>query len=311
MKGKPTVLFYIIFYLEICNSDKKIIGGRPVFIEQVPHLVSIQRMRRHKSQLEHVCGGTIVSELHVLTAGHCLSSVNDKGFTPIASSRFSILAGSSDLIGSSNTSQRRKVRKTYVHPKCRKYSYGLFYDIGIVILKTSFIFQDKLCAAQLSFSLDPPKSQSIYEVDYEYQYTDIIGQICSVVGWGTHNIITNLPLYYAELKVIGTSRCAALLQKGSQRFFDSEMECECTWCTYGGYGIDACQGDSGGPLMCEKKVYGIISYGLGCGRKDVPGVHARIDTMSNWILEIINHGTARAKINKSIIFIFLINTYIL
>lgn len=50
---------------------------------------------------------------------------------------------------------------------------------------------------------------------------------------------------------------------------------------------DACQGDSGGPLVCmiDKRMtlLGIISWGLGCGQKDVPGIYTKVTNYLDWI----------------------------
>ena len=51
------------------------------------------------------------------------------------------------------------------------------------------------------------------------------------------------------------------------------------------------QGDGGGPLVCEDGGYhelsGIVSWGFGCGRKDVPGVYVKVRIIL-WGLEFEN-----------------------
>lgn len=54
------------------------------------------------------------------------------------------------------------------------------------------------------------------------------------------------------------------------------------------------QGDSGGPLTCEKNgtyyVYGIVSWGLECGKK--PGVYTQVAKFLNWIKATIQKGSS-------------------
>ena len=45
--------------------------------------------------------------------------------------------------------------------------------------------------------------------------------------------------------------------------------------------FDACHGDSGGALLCRNRAgtqfipAGIVSYGFGCGEKDIPGIYTK------------------------------------
>ena len=53
---------------------------------------------------------------------------------------------------------------------------------------------------------------------------------------------------------------------------------------------DSCEGDSGGPLwkwMGKSKpravIVGIVSRGIGCARKNTPGIYTRVKSYLKWI----------------------------
>lgn len=58
-----------------------------------------------------------------------------------------------------------------------------------------------------------------------------------------------------------------------------------------GYYLFKIQGDGGGPLVCEKDdqwyQVGIVSFGIGCGRRNVPGVYTNVEAYGPWIEETI------------------------
>lgn len=59
--------------------------------------------------------------------------------------------------------------------------------------------------------------------------------------------------------------------------------------------IDTCAGDSGGPLLCRGpraidpwKIYGITSFGDGCGKMNKFGIYTKLPNYIDWILSVMN-----------------------
>ena len=68
-------------------------------------------------------------------------------------------------------------------------------------------------------------------------------------------------------------------------------------CAGGELGKDACTGDGGSPLVCpipdsidEYYQAGIVSWGIGCGRANVPGVYTNVAMFSDWIEEQVQEN---------------------
>ncbi|RWS18864.1 Chymotrypsinogen B-like protein [Leptotrombidium deliense] len=55
--------------------------------------------------------------------------------------------------------------------------------------------------------------------------------------------------------------------------------------------VDSCAGDSGGPLLFTKRnkwfIYGITSFGEGCGRRGKYGIYAKLTNYVKWIRKTI------------------------
>lgn len=129
---------------------------------------------------------------------------------------------------------------------------------------------------------DPPlRTQSF--VDYELY----------VAGWGrtqeggkSAEVLQQLPLPVWENDICRDKYSSQRRLNSKDQFDEATI---CAGILTGG--MDTCQGDSGGPLMYPQKeddiirfyLIGVVSYGIGCARADIPGVYTNVANFIDWI----------------------------
>lgn len=108
-----------------------------------------------------------------------------------------------------------------------------------------------------------------------------------VVCWHSPLLPGSKVLNKVELPYVPHEECQKKLQREMEFDFDLDTS---FMCAGGEKGIDACKGDGGAPLVCRtpsnsRKFFqiGIVSWGLGCGLQDVPGVYTDVSVMQSWI----------------------------
>ncbi|KAK3540088.1 hypothetical protein QTP70_025653 [Hemibagrus guttatus] len=107
---------------------------------------------------------------------------------------------------------------------------------------------------------------------------------CEISGYGKDNEFS--PFYSEQIKQ-GHVRLWPQEQCVPEKLSGREITANML-CAGDTRGLDdACKGDSGGPLVCEKDsqmtLIGLISWGDGCGKKDIPGVYTRVTKYTTWI----------------------------
>uniref|UniRef100_A0A6P7GU45 Trypsin-1 n=1 Tax=Diabrotica virgifera virgifera TaxID=50390 RepID=A0A6P7GU45_DIAVI len=249
----------------------RVVGGENAEKAEFPWLVSLTRRGGH------FCGGTIISEKFVLTAGHCLCTGIDQDI--LQASSIKITVSQYDLTIKNTDAYQVSVKAITIHPGyvCGKPKD----DIALLELENTLTWSNSALPACL------PSSKSGDD------YTSLLAV---VAGWGWTNEVTDKGgradiMQKAKLAIISLDKCREWYksQGKTTKIKDNHI---CAGYEHGG--VDSCWGDSGGPLMLDMDhsedqtmVIGVVSTGIGCARPYLPGLYTRISDYISWIEEVV------------------------
>lgn len=222
----------------------KIVGGESIDITDAPYQVSLF------SAGTFLCGGSIISENYIITAGHCA-----------VYGAYSVNAGSSHT---RKGGSYHYVKKVVVHEK-----YGTSKD-GLPINDIA------LMEVYPPFELDETR-KAVPLVNKGKLLTPGLHGMIS--GWGAlyEGGYSSDELQGVQVPLISKEEC----QK-KYAFAGTIPEGEIC-AAYPAGGKDSCQGDSGGPFVVEGNLAGIVSWGYGCARPGYPGVYTEVAYYHDWI----------------------------
>lgn len=234
----------------------RIIGGVDTSPHEYPWVAAI-----FDNDDEIYCGGSIISTKHILSAGHCVYYTD-----PF---KLHAILGMHDRIKRDGI--RYDFKDIFIHPNFTALQYHDTSDIAIMKTTKPIIFSDvikPICLPQ----------------DDSYWYED---EKATVAGWGRMWSGGDNSRHLQETKVMiqSSDEC----RKTRIGFL---LEPETMICGYA-KNADACQGDSGGPLFVESgfnrhEQFGVISFGIGCGTENSPGIYSRLTTFLPWVKRIIS-----------------------
>ena len=250
----------------------EVIGGHTAVSSEYSWHVSLRNSTNH-----HICGGTLIENCWVMTAAHCLSEIQHR------SSRIKVthVTIGDFVLDTPEKSQRRlAISQSIVHPQYVDSTDGAnrpVNDISLIRLRE--------CLS------DGEVSPVCLNLGEEIA----AGEMCKVAGFGTtdkdYMKYTNL-LKEASVPLMSQDDCdKAFSEKTGRKVISPSMICA----GFEEGGADSCTGDSGGPLTCpgasdaEQPVQvGVVSWGIGCAEKGLPGVYTRVKSFATWLRAVTN-----------------------
>lgn len=256
MTGSAPYLDVLEAYLRGSPRNRTIVDGEKAEQGQIPWQVALLAAGVEDRFEAHFCGGTLIKPDWVVTAAHCL----DPGMQPY---QLEVMGGAVDL--DSNRGKRVKVSKIIVHPKYD--SVTVENDVALLHLEEPLIGSNISPIPVISPAEEARLTSETRMVVSGWGFTSEGGPLTPDLMWGRVLFIDRDKCNDIEIYdggVTDSMLCAGHLEGGA----------------------DACGFDSGGPLVLESdevKLVGIVSWGVGCGRKNKPGVYARAAIYSAWI----------------------------
>ncbi|XP_051770152.1 hyaluronan-binding protein 2 isoform X2 [Ctenopharyngodon idella] len=240
----------------------RIFGGRKSLPEAHPWQVSFQvRPKGSNANFSHNCGGTLIDSCWVLTAAHCIEENEE----------VRLEMGGVNLEKDDPAKQFLEVEKIIVHENYTETAEALYNDIALLKLKAI----NGRCANETS-----SVKAACLPTDSFPDETQ-----CTISGYGAteKEHIVSPQLLDAKVLLISQKRCM------SRNVYENRMDDSMMCAGYMQGKTDSCQGDSGGPLVCKKDdthyIYGVVSWGDSCGKKNRPGVYVRVTKFIDWINE--------------------------
>ncbi|KAL1489305.1 hypothetical protein ABEB36_014228 [Hypothenemus hampei] len=240
----------------VVTRESRVVGGNVTKSHEFPWIAGLS----HGGEFH--CGAALISRRHLITAAHCVNGFNLNDLL--------VTLGDHDR-GSKNRFsevQVRRVRSVIKHEHFDLATYN--NDIALLEIDVPVVFTRKISPVCL------PSDKSM----------DYAGRMGIVAGWGrtgergeTSQILRKIvvPVWsteqchnsgYGEQKISGNMFCAGYTEGL----------------------VDSCQGDSGGPLQLtnslgDMEIIGVVSWGRGCGRPNLPGIYTKVINYLHWIEE--------------------------
>ncbi|KAI9548220.1 hypothetical protein NQZ68_010439 [Dissostichus eleginoides] len=251
--------------IEEKKSETRIVGGNEAIPGEIPWQVSLMSHSTVLHRAQPFCGGSLLTELWVITAAHCLLPAE------ISKSGFFVRVGEHDVEKDEGPERDHLVAEQHIHPLYNDKKSKFNHDIALLKLASPVELSNErrpICFGPKDFIENLLRDSSS----------------STVSGWGRLRFqgLEATRLQKLEVPYVDRTLC-----KQSSRDHATVVT-RYMFCA--GYPIemkDSCQGDSGGPHFTKYEgtwfLTGIVSWGESCAADGKYGVYTRVSRYYAWI----------------------------
>jgi len=246
-----------------------VVGGDEVEENSYPWMAALGS--DPSSGLRWFCGGSYLGGNLVLTAAHCVPSPGSGLSLDL------VRLGAHNLaLDTEVTADDYRVRSVILHPDYDDSGLIPLNDIAILVLDTPESgVRKKPEVSPICLPAPEARLQTGAEV--------------MVAGWGatSEGGVTADRLQEVRVEVTEAGRCRQVYREALGVELPDTILCA----GLEAGGKDACQGDSGGGLLHQAasgawSQVGVVSAGIGCARRGVPGLYTRLTPYLAWIQRV-------------------------
>ncbi|KAH8388436.1 hypothetical protein KR093_006173 [Drosophila rubida] len=239
-----------------------IVGGQNAAEGEAPYQISLQTLVG-----SHLCGGAIIAQRWILTAGHCVSGW--------PANRLQVAVGSIRY-----TEPGAVYYPSSIHLHCNYDAPKYHNDIALLQLNASIVYD----------ALTQP-------VAVATEFTPVGTSRLIFTGWGTQSAAGSTPtlMQLVHQNRISREDCASRLSN-----YDDVLLGPCHLCAFRQLNVGACHGDTGGPLVHDGQLIAILNFMVPCA-KGVPDVFMDVRYYTDWMRQVMSGNSRCGQVQQQIV----------